>query len=382
MTGNPTARRKTRILVLCPYPERVAPSQRLKYEQYFGAFREHGYELVVSPFQTMALWRVIYKKGHFFRKVFWVLYGYARRLRDLLRAPFYDGVYVHLQITPLGPPLAEWAFRLFARRMIYDIDDLVYLGKTSSVNAVVARLKGRGKPQALMKGADHVITCTPYLDEYVRRFNARTTDISSTIDTETYVARSRYETDGPIVLGWSGSHSTSAYLKLLGPALRRLRERRDFRLLVIGDPAFRLEGLEVEALPWREATEVRDLSRIDVGLYPLPDEQWVYGKSGLKALQYMALGIPTVATAIGANFRVIEDGVSGFLVRTEDEWLERLERLCGDARLRERIGRAGRARVDERFSIRANRGTYLGIFERVYRGEAAEPAGSKTPSSS
>jgi glycosyltransferase involved in cell wall biosynthesis len=242
------------------------------------------------------------------------------------------------------------------------------MNKTSEANQIIASLKGGSKYLYMMKCADHVITCTPYLDEYVRRYNLNTTDISSTINTDTYLAKRTYANDHRLVLGWSGSFSTSPYLKLLEKSLRELRKSVDFKLLVIGDASFTMEGIDVEALPWTEVNEVRDLSRIDIGLYPLPDEQWVYGKSGLKALQYMALGIPTVATAIGANFRVIEDGISGYLVKPgmNEEWVARLGELANQPELRRSVGQAARRRVEEKFSIKANRDTYLGIFRKVY----------------
>lgn len=352
-----------KVLVLCPYPERRAPSQRLKYEQYFEYLRAHGYQIVVSPFMTEAMWRVVYRRGRRIEKILWTLFGYLRRMVDLCRTPFYDGLYVHLWVTPFGPGLAERLFRRLAPRMIYDIDDLVYQLAENSRNQGVTRFKSAEKYYTLMRSADHVITCTPYLDKIVRQYNPSTTDISSTINTRAY--RRRPSNNRKLVLGWSGSFSTSPYLKSLHRVLLELRERLDFKLLVIGDPEFELAGLEVEALPWREASEVEDLSRIDIGLYPLPDEEWVYGKSGLKALQYMALGIPTVASAIGTNFRVIEDGVSGFLVK-EDQWVKRLSELAADPALRARVGAAGRERVERFFSVQANQDTYLEIFQRVY----------------
>lgn len=353
--------------MLCPHPTGVAPGQRLKYEQYFDYLRASGFDIDVSPFQTRALWSILYKRGHLLTKVLWVLYGYATRTRDMLRIPTYDGVFVFLLVTPLGPPVFERVCRFLAKKMVYDIDDLVFLNRTSKANRIVAPLKGSGKYFYLMKCADHVITCTPYLDEVVRKHNRRTTDISSTINTDIYHPKTVYANDHRLVLGWSGSHSTSPYLSLLQGALRTLKALGvDFLLLVIGDAGFRMRGVDVEAVPWVEATEVRDLSRIDIGLYPLPDEQWVYGKSGLKALQYMALGIPTVATAIGANFRVIEDGVSGYLVKSEADWVGRLQDLAQDPGLRRRIGCAARRRVEERFSVKANRDTYLRIFREVY----------------
>lgn len=355
-----------RLLLLCPHPVGVAPGQRLKYEQYFGHFCENGYEVTVSPFMTNRLWEIVYKKGRYSEKIFWTLAGYLIRARDLLRLPFYDGAYVCLWVTPFGSSFFERFARLLSKRLIYDIDDLVFLGKSSDANWFVSMLKGRSKIHYLMKSADHVITCTPYLDDYVRKFNSRTTDISSTIDTETYRPRPAHDNSKRLILGWSGSHSTARYLMLLKDVLMDLKRTLDFELLVIGSQDLDLGELKFRAIPWRLATEVADLQQIDIGLYPLPNDDWVHGKSGLKALQYMALGIPTVATAVGANFRVIEDGVSGYLVRDEAQWAEKIALLAKDPSLRDRIGGAARNRVVERFSVSANRGAYLKVLRGVF----------------
>jgi glycosyltransferase involved in cell wall biosynthesis len=226
-------------------------------------------------------------------------------------------------------------------------------------------LKGKGKPVYLMKVADHVITCTPYLDKFVRQFNDHTTDISSTINSETYIPVNPYSNEKKLTLGWSGSHSTSKYLYLLKDVLLELYKQRKFRLLVMGDSQFNIEGLEVEATEWSEEKEIPTLQRIDIGLYPLPDEEWVMGKSGLKALQYMTLGIPTIATAIGANFRVIESGVSGYLVSSPAEWKEKLTLLMDNPELRKRIGQKARQRVEQYYSVRANQPVYLSVLNSV-----------------
>ena len=306
------------------------------------------------------------KPGNLHLKTFWVMFGYGRRIFDLFKVPFYDGVYVSLNVTPFADSFFERAVRLLSKKMIYDIDDLVFMGKTSKVNRLISFLKPREKVFYLMKNADHVITCTPYLDEIARNHNHKTTDISSTIQTDKYLPRISSQKSKPLTLGWSGSYSTSPYMKLLGGVLKELKKKHDFNILVIGDENFAIEGLEIEAIRWSEETEVSSLSRIDIGLYPLPNEEWVLGKSGLKALQYMALGIPTVATAIGANFRVIEDGVSGFLVKTESEWLDRLDKLLTDSRLREKIGIKARERVQNLYSVQANEPVYLKIFEETF----------------
>jgi glycosyltransferase involved in cell wall biosynthesis len=246
------------------------------------------------------------------------------------------------------------------------VDDLVYLkGVKSKAHPFVSLVKGRKKPLYLMKRSDHVITCTPYLDEFVRHFNRNTTDISSTVDTVIYQPVNEYNNDKKLTIGWSGSISTSKYFYLLGKVLKKLKENYDFRILVVGDKQVNIEGLDIDAVDWEEEKELFYLHQIDIGVYPLPFEEWVYGKSGLKAIQYMALGIPTVATAIGANHRVIENGISGFLVKEEAEWIATLEKLLCDSSLRKNIGIAARKRVEDLFSIEANKTIYLDIVNGI-----------------
>jgi len=357
----------SKILVLCPYPEDVAPSQRLKFEQYYDSFRRAGYEVIVSPFISSSFWKIIYKRGYFFQKVVYTIAGYWGRVKDLFRVRSYDIVYIHLWVTPLGPPVFERLVRAFARKIIFDIDDLVYLKDIKSkANPLISKLKGADKPLYLMRVADHVITCTPYLDSFVKKINPRTTDISSTVDTDQYKVRQDYSVkEEKVVLGWSGSLSTSKYLHLLDNVFKRLKEKIDFKLLVIGDENFKIEGIDVEAHGWSKEKELPVISRFDIGLYPLPDEEWVYGKSGLKAIQYMAMGIPTIATAIGTNFRVIENGVEGFLVKDETEWLNYLYNLVNEEELRRRIGTRAAAKVEREFSIKANQEKYLSILSEV-----------------
>jgi glycosyltransferase involved in cell wall biosynthesis len=358
--------KKKKILVICPYPVGVAPSQRLKFEQYYPYFREAGFDIAVSPFISKALWNIIYKKGFFLKKVFYTTAGYMKRIRDLFRISNYDLIYIHLWVTPFGPAIFERLFRFFAKKIVYDIDDLVYLGNVKSKShPLVNFIKGRRKPIYLMQSANHVITCTPYLDEFVRKYNSNTTDISSTVDTNRYLPVNEYSNKKRLTIGWSGSISTSKYFYLLADVLKTLKKEHDFRIFVIGDKNIQIDGLEIIAVDWEEEKEICYLQQIDIGLYPLPFEEWVYGKSGLKAIQYMALGIPTVATAIGANFRVIENGISGFLVTDETEWKQALKKLLEDSELRRRIGTEGRKKVERIFSVQSNISAYLNILKQL-----------------
>ena len=368
MSALPVSARRPRVLVLCPYPEDVAPSQRLKYEKYLEVFRAAGYDVDVSPFMSLAMWRTVYKQGGTVHKVLRTLAGYARRVRDLARLRSYDVVYVHLWVTPFGPPLFERLVRGLSRAVVYDIDDMIHVGERKEAG-LVASLKGRSKPLYLMTRADHTIVGAPRMAEIAQERAAHVSDISPTIDTDAYAPpvdhETRHREGRTLTVGWSGSHSTSKYLRYLEPILARLRQRYAFEVLVIGDPSFEFGSVPCRAIPWTLETEVEGLRQIDIGLYPLPDEPWVHGKGGGKALQYMALGIPVVATAIGASHRVVEDGVSGFLVDSPEAWEARLEQLLTDPQLRARMGHEGQKRVEALYSIRANQGTYLGILGRL-----------------
>ncbi|MFC6998580.1 glycosyltransferase [Rufibacter roseus] len=355
-----------KILFIVPYPYDKAPSQRLKFEQYVPIFKKEGIEVEYSSFFDEEAWSILYKKGKFISKVAAVFRGYFRRVSDLFRLRKYDVVFVHLWVTPIGPPIFEWIYSRVGRNMIYDIDDLVFLNSAKHMAWWKKILSSKDKPIYLMKKAEHVLTGTPYLKDFALRYNPNSTDISVTMDTERYMPINTYSNEGKVVVGWSGSVSTSPYLFLLKDVLQEVNAKFPFKLLVIGDKQFHIEGLDIETLDWTQEMEIPTLQRMDIGLYPLPlDDEWVLGKSGGKALQYMAVGVPAIATAIGANFRVIEDGVSGYLVTTKEEWKERLLYLLQHPEERRKIGLAGRKRIEEKFSVKKTKYTYLAVFNKV-----------------
>ena len=354
-----------KLLVLCPFPENEVPGQRLKYEQYFDSWREAGFELTVKSFVSEKFMKIIYQPGNFHLKFWYTLLGYLKRTALLFSLRKYDVVYSFLWVTPFGPPIFESFVAALSRRLIYDIDDLVFLKHESKANRFISFLKGRSKPIYLMKKAEHVITCTPYLDQFVRKYNPNTTDISSTVDTDKrYIPVNSYQNDHQIVIGWSGSHSTAKYLYLLADVLKELAKEVDFKLLVMGDKSFHIEGVNVEAMDWKEQIEIPTLQRFDIGLYPLPFEEWVLGKSGLKAIQYMALGVPTIATDIGTIHRIILHNENGLLIRDNNPelWKEAIRRLVSDAALRKSWGEKARGKIVSDYSIAANKETYLRIL--------------------
>lgn len=360
---------KKKILVICPYPQGQSPSQRLKYEQYFSDWEKNGFDITVSPFFSDKMYSILYKKGNSFKKIFWVLKAYGKRVAEIFRVKNYDLVYIHLWVTPFGLPLMERLFLKSNPKVVYDIDDAIFMKSQSLANRSADFIRGRSKPFFLMKNAKHVITCTPFLTEVANSYNNQVTDISSTINTQTYQPVNAYTNDRKLILGWSGSHSTSQFLYLLKDVLLELQKKRSFKLLVMGDPSFKIDGLDMEAIPWTEEAEVPTLQQFDIGLYPLPlNSDWVLGKSGLKALQYMAVGVPVIATGIGANYRIMEDGKTGFLVKTPEEWIEKIELLMDNPDLRKSIGEKSRINVVKNYSIDATAPIYLNIIQSIAGG--------------
>ena len=360
--------KKKKVLILCPSPRGTAATQRLKYEQYLDLLEKQGYEFTISSFQTNRFWDIVYKPGRTVEKIGWTAIGYLRRAGDLLRAPFYDAVFVNLWVTPLGFPFFERILFFFNKNVIYDIDDMLFLDKKQQGKVtLIQRLKGRRKPLILMKHSSYVIVCTTKLEEIANAINKnkKAIDISSTFDTDRFTPVSDYEQKEIITIGWTGTHSTIPFLETLQPVLMAVGKQRKIRLLVIANKEYKMKDVPTEFIPWRAETEVQDLHHFDIGLYPIPANEWSLGKSSLKALTYMAIAIPFVATAYGTNYRIMQQGVQGFMALSEEEWTESIIRLIDDVELRRRMGQAGRKTVEELYSIKANFSKYLQVFKTV-----------------
>ena len=357
------------MFVLCPYPPGVAAAQRLKFEQYYNDWRARGWEVVPAPFMDQGLWRIAYVHGHFAPKLLGIVKGYSRRLAMLIRIGRFDLVYCFMNVTPIGTSLFERAVRKLSAKLVYDIEDNVLVGhrapKDVDPNPLMRLLKGRGKAEFLIREADHVITSSPLLNDICLKINraGRCTYISSSVDADRFLPANRYQGSDDVTIGWTGTHSSKPYLDLLRPVFQKLAARVRFKLRVIGNCDYELPGVDLEVVRWSREKEVEDLQAIDIGVYPLPLDDWVIGKSGLKAIQYMAFGLPVVASDAGITSRVVRDGATGILVRTEDEWLDALERLVRDPDLRRRLGEAGRRDVLEKYSTKVIAAEYRRVLE-------------------
>jgi len=360
-------RMKKKILIICPFPQGVAAGQRLKYEQYFEHWRENGYDIEVSSFMDVRMWRIVYTKGNYLGKIFGTLRGYCRRISHISCASQFDLVYVFMWVTPFGSSFFERVLRSLSRRLVYDIEDNVWMETSNELNAIARFFKGVGKTKFLIEMADHVITSSPFLNNYCLGLNRNVscTYISSSVDIKRFLPSNSFTNKGGVTIGWTGTFSSKIYLDLLRDVFIKLRERCDFKLLVIGNFQYELPGVDIEVVQWTKEREVEDMQRIDIGVYPLAVDDWVLGKSGLKAIQYMAFGLPTVATNIGTASSIIQHGENGWLVRSDDEWIAALEALVISPELRLRLGAAARATVVEKYSTSAIKSCYFEILEGI-----------------
>jgi len=212
----------------------------------------------------------------------------------------------------------------------------------------------------------HVIVGNSYLRDYALKFNPNVTVIPTVIDTKRYRPREQYEFRGKPVIGWVGLAYNLSYLVRLRGALLKLRkEVGDFELRIICSRPLKMDGVRTSFKRWSYEDEVVDIRGFDIGIMPLPDDEWARGKCGLKLLQYMACGVPVVASPVGVNTEIIRDGKNGFLARNEEEWIKKLSLLLRDEESRRQMGKAGRRTVQTRYSLRLWGPRLAGLYKRL-----------------
>jgi glycosyltransferase involved in cell wall biosynthesis len=356
--------RSREILFASVHPPGRAPSQRFRYEQYVAFLADHGFHTTFAPVLKANDYGAVYGEGGYLKKGLIAGRGLARRLADARRLPGFDIVFVQREAFQLG---TSWFEALAARsrpRLVFDFDDAIWLPNVSDANSNLAWLKRPSKTSKLIAMADLVLAGNAYLADYARPINPNVSIVPTTIDTDSHVRDTTAEKAPGICVGWTGSATTIQHFDLILPVFRRLKERygAGVRFKLIGDGRYREEALGIQGLDWNAATEVRDLSDIDIGVMPLPDDEWARGKCGLKGLQYMALEIPAVMSPVGVNTEIVEDGVNGFLAADEDEWVEKLCRLIESESLRRKLGSTSRQTVESRYSVRSQQDRYLSLL--------------------
>ncbi len=352
------AGRSMRILALTRYG-RLAASSRLRTHQYTPFLEGKGIHLQCEPFFDDAYVRAIYDNGN---RLGSVMGYFARRARILASRTEADAVWLEKEAFPWLPWIVEGAFLPRSIPLVVDCDDAIFHRYDRHPLGLVRMALG-DKIDAVMRRADLVIAGSLYLADRARSAGARRVEVIPTVvDLDRYPAARPKANAHPVVIGWIGSPRTAPYLHSVE---RLLSQMPGISCVAIGAREDQVAGGPFAARPWSEATEVELLQRIDIGIMPLPDEPWTRGKCGYKLIQYMACGLPVVASPVGANTDIVRHGETGFLASTEEQWAEALARLVAQADLRRRMGSAGRQGVQAEFSLQVLAPRLEGLLRSV-----------------
>lgn len=353
-----------KVLFLVPYPLHKAPSQRFRVELFFPVLNKHSIAYRIEPFLDDETWGVLYKKASVLKKAFGVFKGFLKRLGHVLfLVPSYDYIFIHREASPVGPPIFEFIIsKIFRKKIIYDFDDAIWIPNTSNENSLVSWIKAFWKVKYICKWSYKVSAGNDFLCAFAKKYNREVILLPTCVDVEKQHNQLKNQHTEHVVVGWTGSHSTMKYLDAILPVLNKIAGELQAEIVIISNkpPTFELPRLQY--IPWQESTEIQDLMNLNIGIMPLEDDAWSEGKCGFKLIQYMALGIPSVASPVGVNKIIVEDGVTGFLCNDKEEWYAALKRLIGDKALRTQMGKNGRDAIVKDYSIQANAAAFLGLF--------------------
>lgn len=340
----------TRVLFLTRYPVEGA-SSRYRVFQYMEHLKKLGVQGEVQSFMDTPMYRLSLTNGRTGAKIVTTLRATARRLWALRKWHRYDALYLQRELLPFGGPIVERWLKRRGAILLFDFDDALFIKKPSRYNRIATLLRSGDKTRALFRLVDCVVAGNSWLrDAATAAGAARAVTLEVAEDTRRIPMHAPHRNDKPVTIGWLGSPSTVKYLRVIEPVLKDIAKRYpQVQWEIMGGNDFQMDGVDWRISNWSLKGELDALARFDIGLMPLPPEDWARGKSGGKARTYMAAGVVPIVSAIGYNLELISHGETGFLCETPDDWDSALSKAIEDAGLRERVALAGRAEVERRF---------------------------------
>jgi glycosyltransferase involved in cell wall biosynthesis len=336
-------------------------SSRVRFMQYADQLERAGFELRWHALLDDRYLRELYS-GERPRRL---MQYYWSRLRAVLATTPGSTVWLEKEVFPWVPAAAELLL-LRGHRLVIDIDDAVFHNYDLHRNPLVRRVFG-DKLDRLMRAADCVAAGSPYLAQRAADAGARRVEqIPSSVDGRLFRPRERAPND-VVTIGWIGSPSTTPYLEPLIELLAADLEQGRLKLLVIGASRAITSGRGIEAREWRVDREAEWIGEFDIGVMPLPDTPWARGKCAYKLIQYMACGLPVIASPVGMNTEVVSEGSTGFLCSTPTEWSAAIVRLRASEALRRELGARGRAVFEERYESERTGMKLVTVFEHLMR---------------
>jgi glycosyltransferase involved in cell wall biosynthesis len=267
--------------------------------------------------------------------------------RNLLRrADQYDAVILQRKLLD---PIDIRLLKSTAKKLFYDVDDAVMFH--SHPVGPIERWRTQRRFRSVARAVDTVVAGNDYLAGLFRAAGANAVVLPTVVDPAHYMQKSHAPTTAPTLV-WIGSKSTLRYLADFTPTLAQAAAQiPGLRLVTIADATLLDPPIPTEHIPWSEQTESSSLIRADIGIAPTPNDPWTLGKCGFKIIQYVAAGLPAIASPVGANRQIILQNETGILADTANEWISALATLAADPAKRQAMGAAGRKRVEDQFSI-------------------------------
>lgn len=228
---------------------------------------------------------------------------------------------------------------------VFDVDDAIWAGGSHVEKSVIN----------IIKNVDVVLAGNSYIAEWCKKFCPEVYVVPTSIDTHKFAPINKSETGDEFVIGWTGTRHTIKYLFDIESALQRfLSLHHDAVLLIVSDACPKrefLQGSKIRWVKWSPDIEASIINEMNVGIMPLPDDEWTKGKCSFKMLQYMACGIPTVVSPVGMNLEVLSLDKIGLGATTDEEWFDSLSILYNDRQLCAELGISGRRVILNKFSI-------------------------------
>jgi len=353
---------KKRVLFIGMHRPGRSPSQRFRFEQYIEYLSENGIKSHFSYLIDEKDDKLLYQSGHLIAKGKIFIKSLLKRWSESKKLAEYDFVFIQREAMMTSQVFFEKQASKQSK-LIFDFDDSIWLANQNNANRGLYWLKNPSKVNRIFKLANLVIAGNNYLATYSKKFNQHVKIIPTTLDTDYHRPQNTRKEINNITIGWTGSFSTIKYYHEKYSLLDQIRSNsKNITLSIISD-GFLDTGIRAKQITWNLTSEIEDLSTFDIGIMPLPDNEWTRGKCGFKALQYMAMEIPVVASPVGVNTEIIQDGINGFLASSDEEWVEKLTLLIENPELRQKLGKAGRLTVIERYSVEANKHKYLRLFK-------------------
>jgi len=338
-----------KILFLTKYPEQGA-SSRYRVFQYLDHYRDLGTDVAVQSFMDSSLYSMSMSRGSQAKKLWMTAKAILRRLAFVWRHRDADVLYLQRELLPFGPPVIERLMKRQGMRLIFDYDDALFIKKASRYNRIASFFRSPQKIADIIRMADLTIAGNDWLRDQANSLGGQAITVEVAEDTDRYLPK-EYG-DGQVTIGWLGSPSTSKYLHLISDQLRKVaRAQPHVKWVMVGGGDFEMDGVPWETRDWSFETEKKSLHEFDIGLMPLPNEEWSLGKSGGKARTYMAASVVPVVSAMGYNLQLVDHGRTGLLIDEEDAWADALTDLIQSPDKCQRLAEAALRDVKTRFSV-------------------------------